>query len=177
MTHPPVDGRQARTAARRWALFVAVSVFAFWVVASASFQPSDLAIGLVLALLLGAWSVRFLWSGTAPDVSGHVLFALPGHLLLLAGEVALAAAHVARLVLDPRLPIRPRLVRCRTGLRSPVARTTFALSLTLTPGTLAVDTEAGCFLVHCLDEDSERRLLSGALERRVARMFGEGAPR
>jgi multicomponent Na+:H+ antiporter subunit E len=154
-------------------LFVASAVFVFWVVASASFRPSDLAVGMVTALLLGGWSVRFLWSGVAPAVSGNLLRALPEHVLLLAGEVALAAVHVARLVLDPRLPVRPRLVRYRTSLRSPSARTTFALSLTLTPGTLAVDAEAGCFLVHCLDEDSARRLLNGALERRVARMFAE----
>ncbi len=148
-------------------------MFVFWVIASASLRVPDLAVGIVVALLLGAWSVRFLWSGVAPAVSVRLFFALPGHLLLLAGEVAAAAVHVARLVLDPRLPIRPRLVQCRTGLRSPAARTTFALSLTLTPGTLAVDAEDGCFLVHCLDEDSARRLLDGALERRVAHMFGE----
>ncbi len=174
-THPSGDGRQVRAGARCAALFVAASVFVFWVVASGSLRSADLAVGFVVALLLGGWSVRFLWSGEAPGVSGRLLLALPGHLLLLAGEVGVAALHVARLVLDPRLPIRPRLVQCRTGLRSPAARTTFALSLTLTPGTLAVDAEAGCFLVHCLDEDSAQRLLDGALERRVARMFGEDA--
>ena len=173
MTHGPGEGRQARVAARRAVLFVAGSVFAFWIVASGSLRPADLAIGVVVALVLGSWSVRFLWSGKPPVMPGRLLRALPGHLLLLAGEVAMAAVHVARLVLDPRLPIRPRLVQCRTGLRSPAARTTFALSLTLTPGTLAVDADAGCFLVHCLDDDSARRLLDGALERRVARMFGE----
>jgi multicomponent Na+:H+ antiporter subunit E len=175
VTQLPGDGRRPRAAARRAALFVAASVLAFWVVVSGSLRLPDLAVGIVVALLLGGWSVRFLWSGAAPAVSGRLLLALPAHLVLLAGEVALAALHVARLVLDPRLPIRPRLVQCRTDLRSPAARTTFALSLTLTPGTLAVDAQGGCFLVHCLDEDSARRLLDGALERRVARMFGEDA--
>ena len=175
VTHSAGDGRQARAGTWRPALLVAAAVFAFWVVVSGSLRLPDLVVGGVVALLLGQWSVRFLWSGAAPAVPGSLLLVLPAHLLLLAGEVALAALHVARLVLDPRLPIRPRLVQCRTGLRSAAARTTFALSLTLTPGTLAVDAEGSCFLVHCLDEDSAQRLLEGALERRVARMFGEDA--
>jgi multicomponent Na+:H+ antiporter subunit E len=148
-------------------------VFAFWVVASGSLRTSDLVIGMVVAVLLGGWSVDFLWSGVGPAVPGRMLSALPGHLLLLSGEVALAAVHVARVVLDPRLPIRPRLVRYRTALHNPAAQTVFALSLTLTPGTLVVDTRAGIFLVHCLDEASALRLLDGAVEQRVARMFAE----
>ena len=171
--HPSEGGRRAGPATRRAAVLLTASVFVFWVVVSGSLRTSDLVIGMLLALLLGGWSVRYLWSGAAPAVPGRMLSALPGHLLLLAGEVALAAVHVARLVLDPRLPIRPRLVRYRTALRNPAAQTAFALSLTLTPGTLVVDTRAGIFLVHCLDEDSARRLLDGALEQRVARMFAE----
>ncbi|NGP52677.1 Na+/H+ antiporter subunit E [Thioalkalivibrio sp. XN8] len=170
----PREGR-ARTGTLRAATAAALAVFAFWLIVSASLDPADLAAGALLAVLLGWWSARFLWAGAPPVIAPGVLLGLPGHLVRLAGEVVVAALHVARLVLDPRLRVAPRLLRIRTGLRSPAARITFALSLTLTPGTLAIDLEDGVFLVHCLDEASAERLLDGALERRIARVFGEEA--
>lgn len=170
----PVPGEgQARAGALRPALAAAVAVFVFWLVVSASLAPADLVAGALLAAALGWWSARFLWAGAAPVVAPRLLLRLPNHLARLAGEVVVAALHVARLVLDPRLPVAPRLLRLETGLRSPAARITFALSLTLTPGTLAIDLEDGSFLVHCLDDASARRLLEGVLERRIAWVFGE----
>lgn len=148
-----------------------VAVFAFWLVISGSLAPADLLLGGALALLLGWWSARFLWAGHAPQVSVRQLFALLHYLLLFSGQVFLAAVHVARVVVDPRLPIRPRLIICRTGLQREVSRIAFAHSVSLTPGTLTVDMDGGTFLVHCLDEASAAGIRSGEIERRVARVF------
>jgi multicomponent Na+:H+ antiporter subunit E len=146
-------------------------VFAFWLVISASLAPVDLVLGLVLSLLLGGWSVRFLWAGDAPRLSPREAAALlrrtPGFGL----QIFLSALHVARVVLDPRLPIQPRLVTCRTGLQREISRVAFAQAVTLTPGTLTVDMQGGDFLLHCLDEASAERILDGSLERQVAGIF------
>ena len=169
----PGSARPSRGMSRM--LATGAVVFLFWLVISASLAPSDLALGLALSLLLGAWSVRFLWAGEAPRVSlreaALMLRGSPGFAL----QVMLAALHVARLVLDPRLPIDPRLVTCRTGLRRDISRIAFAQAVTLTPGTLTVDMRGGDFLLHCLDEASARRVLDGSLERQVARVFEPGA--
>lgn len=152
-------------------LAAAAVVFAFWLVISASLAPADLALGLVLSLLLGWWSVHFLWVGAAPRLSlregAMMLRQAPGFAL----QVFLSALHVARVVLDPRLPIDPRLVVCRTGLQRDISRIAFAQAVTLTPGTLTVDMRAGDFLLHCLDEASAQRILDGSLERQVAAVF------
>lgn len=148
-----------------------VAVFAFWLVISASLEPADLLLGVVLSTALGAWSVRFLWAGEAPRVSLRQLFALLRYLLGFSLEIFRSAVHVARMVVDPRLPISPRLITCHTGLRREISRVAFAHSVSLTPGTLTVDMDAGIFLVHCLDEPSASRILSGALEREIARVF------
>lgn len=151
-------------------------VFAFWLVISASVALTDLVLGLVLSLLLGWWSVRFLWAGEAPRLSLREAAALlrrsPGFGL----QVFLSALHVARVVLDPRLPIRPRMVTCRTALRREISRVAFAQAVTLTPGTLTVDMQGGDFLLHCLDEASAERILDGSLERQVAGIFEPGTP-
>ena len=151
-----------------------LAVFAFWLVISASLAPVDLAVGAVLSLLLGAWSARFLWAGEAPGVSPRELLALARFLLSFSREVFHSAVHVARVVLDPRLPIRPRLIVCRTGLAREVSRVAFANAVSLTPGTLTVDMDGGTFLVHCLDDETAEHLMSGALERRIAAVFEPG---
>jgi multicomponent Na+:H+ antiporter subunit E len=150
------------------------AVFAFWLIISASLAPPDLALGAALSLLLGWWSAQFLWAGDAPALSPRQLLALARYLLAFSGQVFLAALHVARVVVDPRLPIEPRLVVCRTRLRQEISRIAFAHSVSLTPGTLTVDMRGGEFLVHCLDEASAAQLLSGELEARVARVFEPG---
>lgn len=151
-----------------------VAVFAFWLVISPSLAPADLALGAAVSLLLGWWSARFLWAGAAPALSPRQLLALARYLWVFSGQVFLAALHVARVVIDPRLPIQPRLVVCRTRLRHETSRIAFAHSVSLTPGTLTVDMIGGEFLVHCLDEASAAQLLSGALEARVAQVFEPG---
>jgi multicomponent Na+:H+ antiporter subunit E len=152
-------------------LAVGAAVFAFWLILSASRAPADLALGAALSLVLGWWSARFLWAGEAPRVTPAQLSALSVYLLRLGVQVFLAALHVARIVMDPRLPISPRLVVCKTRLKLPVSRVAFANSVTLTPGTLTVDMADGTFLVHCLDGESAEALLNGSLERRIAQIF------
>jgi multicomponent Na+:H+ antiporter subunit E len=151
-------------------------VFVFWLVISASLAPADLLLGAVLSAALGAWSAGFLWAGAAPRLSRRQWLALIRYLAGYSVQVLRAALHVARLVLDPSLPIHPRMIVCRTGLRSELARVAFAHSVTLTPGTLTVDMDGGNFLVHCLDEASAAWLLNGELERRVAQVFETEGP-
>jgi len=152
-------------------------VFVFWLVVSASLAPADLLLGGALSLLLGWWSTAFLWARDSPGLSPRQFLALLLYLVAFAGTVFRAALHVARVVLDPALPIEPRLVVCHTRLRQRAARIAFALSVTLTPGTLTVDIDGDALLVHCLDEEASRRLRDGELERRVARVFEPEAAR
>lgn len=161
--------------ARARVLTACIAVFLFWLVISASLAPLDLALGLVLSVALGYWSARFLWGGHVPGLSARQHVALARFLAGFSLDVLRAAAHVARIVLDPRLPIHPRLVVCRTGLRTPLARFAFAQAITLTPGTLTVDMDGGAFLVHCLDEASSAKLVDGELERQIAAVFERDA--
>lgn len=86
-------------------------------------------------------------------------------------EVARANLAIAAIVLHPRLPVDPKLVSYPTALEGELALTTFANSVTLTPGTLTVDVEDGTLLVHTLTETSRTELLEGSLERAVRFVF------
>ncbi len=71
--------------------------------------------------------------------------------LWLAREIVRANIAVLKLVLRPKLDIEPRVVRAPSTQRSSLALATFANSITLTPGTVAVDVGASTILVHELD--------------------------
>ncbi len=67
-------------------------------------------------------------------------------------ECIKANLDVAYRVLHPRLPIRPAVVRVETGLKSDLALTVLANTISLTPGTTAIDVNpvTGVLYVHCM---------------------------
>lgn len=83
---------------------------------------------------------------------------------------------VAYRVLHVDLPIRPGIVRVPTGLKSDWSRTFLAASITLTPGTLAVDIDDDELYIHWINvpqADTERhaRLIVTRFEPLLRRIF------
>lgn len=147
---------------------------------------------LLLALLISAW---LLWSGQfKPLLLGlgaiscvltvyltrrmgyfeNEVFALRFGLRLfaywgwLAKEVVRSSIDVARVVLDPRLPINPQVFEIKASASHPVDQAILGNSITLTPGTLALDVHRGVIKVHSLTEAGAEELMSGEMDRRVA---------
>ena len=106
--------------------------------------------------------------------------ALPVHLGIrpflyvpwLQKEIVLSNLAVAKVILDPKLPIRPRLLRVRVSQTSDVAKAIHANSITLTPGTVTLDVRNDEFLVHALTDESAEGLLTGEMDRRCAALEG-----
>jgi len=85
----------------------------------------------------------------------------------LGREVFRSSLEVARVVIDPKLPISPRTVEITSASGHLVDQVILANSITLTPGTLAIDLHEGVIKVHSLTEQGARDLLSGEMNRRV----------
>lgn len=149
------------------------ALFAFWLILTGSIAPFDLALGAAFSVLLAIWAVRFLWPEDAPVVSLVQALRFVLYIPWLMVSVLLAAIHVAEVVLDPRMPIRPHIIGHRAVFERAVSRVTFANSITLTPGTLTVDVDDDTFYIHCLAERFATEIASGELERRVSRVFEE----
>jgi len=68
-------------------------------------------------------------------------------------EVLKANFEVAYRVVHPSLPINPGIVKVKTSLRSDIACTLLANSITLTPGTMSVDIDKdrSVLYVHWID--------------------------
>jgi multicomponent Na+:H+ antiporter subunit E len=154
-------------------LLTALPLFLFWLVLTGSVRPLDLALGALFSAMVGAWAARFLWAGDPPHLTIRTAGALIGYVVHLLKSVVVAAVHVAEVVVDPRMPVDPLVIEYRTALSTDTARTAFANSVTMTPGTLTVEIEGETLLIHCLAERFADEITSGELERRVARVFEE----
>ena len=99
------------------------------------------------------------------------------YLFVLGGYVIQANLDVAYRVLHLKMPIRPGIIRLKTRLRSPAARTTLGNSITLCPGTLTLDIwEDGTMMVHCInvrssDTNEASRQIIGRFEWFIEQIF------
>lgn len=94
----------------------------------------------------------------------------------LVWEIVIASLQVAYLVLHPRIPIDPYLVRFKTKLPNVTARVILGNSITLTPGTITVRIREDEFLVHTLTKISAASLVDDSLPRQVAKLFYKRPP-
>lgn len=96
-------------------------------------------------------------------------FAL-SYLFLLLWEILKAAIGVAGVIYRGENPGEGKLVRFSSGLRSELARTVLADSITLTPGTVTVEMRGDEFLVHCLLPSYGEGLADCSFVRRLRRL-------
>ena len=88
-------------------------------------------------------------------------------------QIVLSNIHVASLVLSPRMPIDPKMIRYKTRLTKDISLVTFANSITLTPGTITADIHEGEYYVHALSKKVADDLMTGEMEDKVAHVFEE----
>lgn len=78
-----------------------------------------------------------------------------------------ANIDVAKRILNPRLPIAPRIVRVTGTQKTDLCRVIFANSITLTPGTVSLDLDEEDIVVHALTKEAADDVQSGDMDRRV----------
>jgi multicomponent Na+:H+ antiporter subunit E len=65
-------------------------------------------------------------------------------------EIFVANVHVAKIILDPKLPISPILVHYRASQETDLGRAIYANSITLTPGTITTGVRGDELEIHSL---------------------------
>jgi len=151
-------------------------MFAGWIVLSSRFDAFFLILGVIASCLVAYFSGELLFPGTKVKRPFRRWLKFLGYVPWLIYQIFKSGVHVLRLVFHPRMMelIDPQLIRFRSKLTSDVSRTTFANSITLTPGTITVFVNLhGLFTVHAIDSESAESL-PGEMEERIARVFGEG---
>lgn len=93
------------------------------------------------------------------------------YLFWLLWQIILSGVYVAYVVLHPRLPIQPMIVRFTSRQPNVLARVILGNSITLTPGTFTLDIQDSLFTVHALTRTTEEGFVSGEMEANVARLY------
>ncbi len=145
-------------------------LFIFWVALTATTARHELVVGLVCSAFVAALTASLLGRAIDPHITLAVLLRLPFFLLRLLWEILKANYDVAKIILDPRLPVDPVLITYRTFLPHDLPRTVFSDSITLTPGTVTVELDDDLLSVHCLCPYHEKGL--ARLEGLVGWLFG-----
>lgn len=143
----------------------------FWILLSGYFTPFLLGAGVGSAMAVVWLSHRM----GLIDQEGHPIHLGARALVYwfwLFKEIIKSAWQVSLIVLHPALPISPTLVRFRPSQRTPVGLVIHANSITLTPGTIAVEASADEFLVHALTRGGAEGAASGEMDARVTRCEG-----
>ncbi len=73
------------------------------------------------------------------------------YVFVFLSELVKSNFDVAARVANPKLPINPGIVKVKTKLKSKLGRIMLANSITLTPGTLTVETKGEYYYIHWID--------------------------
>ena len=148
-------------------LALLIPLVAAWLLWSGIYKPLLLALGVFSCLLTIYIKHRMQYFETEVYALrfGRRLF---GYWLWLAKEVVKSSLDVARIVISPSLPISPQVVTIKASCENPVDQAILANSITLTPGTVALDVYQGEITVHALTSAGADELKKGEMDRRVA---------
>jgi multicomponent Na+:H+ antiporter subunit E len=125
-----------------WVLYLAVT---------GNLELSNLAVGLAIGVVIAL--IMQPRSQPLPLRSLPIaLFNLVRYVVWLAIDILRNGVRVARIVLDPRLPIRPGIIAIPAGTRSKVGLALSAHAITVTPGEQVIEIgDDGVMYTHCLN--------------------------
>ena len=131
------------------AIGLGVVLLGFWLALSGHYTPMLISFGV-------GSSIFVVWVAHRMDVVDHE--GVPLHLTWrflvyfpwLMKEVFVANLQVAKLILDPKMPISPRMVVFHGSQVTDLGRVIYANSITLTPGTITTGVEGKEYQIHAL---------------------------
>ena len=159
---------------RKLVLFIVT--FILWLLLTytlrVQFIITGVTVSLLTALLFGNMFVKN-WNKVF-QIKRYLWFLW--YLIIFIWECLKANLDVAYRVLHPALPIKPGIVKAKLSLKTDIARTILANSITMTPGTLSMDITGEHIFIHwiCIrDENLEatRQLIVDRFENILARIF------
>lgn len=138
---------------KKGALFF-ISLLIVWILL-AGLEQQEIITGAVISLLLTLifFSKASIFSEF--NLNFKSIFYSFIYIFIFLWELLKSNFDVAFRVVHPTIPINPGIVKVKTKLRSKLGRTILANSITLTPGTLTVETNGEDYYIHWIDVNSD----------------------
>lgn len=157
----------------RYIFLLTLALILYWLSLSGYFIPMILSFGVISILLVLGLCKRMgiLDFETAPYARTPAVFR---YFVWLSREIVKANMAVVKAVMRPDMEVSPTMVRIPLKHKTDIARTMFANSITLTPGTVSVDITEDDILVHALLSEMSAPEDFAEMETRAGRSVGEG---
>ncbi len=163
------------------ASIIATTLFlmAIYIVYTGAITPMDILLGLIGSIIIASFTADMLLRNPSKliDVKRWFYFLAYAFIYLTVIELK-AHLQVVKIILHPKTPVNPSIVRIPYEVTSDYAKTTIANSITNTPGTVVVDIDdtRKVFYVHWINaksiEDEEaRKRVSSTFEKYAKKIF------
>ena len=144
-----------------------ISLAFLWVMLSGHYTPLLLSLGLLSVLIVAIISSRMnLIIFDQPILQLYFIKFIPYGFWLIF-QIIKSNIDVCKRILNPKLPISPRLVTVRSSQLSNFAKVIYANSITLTPGTISIDLNGSDIKVHSLSKIGVDGLKAGDMDRKI----------
>lgn len=152
-----------------------VTLMTFWFIMSGFFDIVHGLMGVICVIAVMALNYQFRkhkYFEDEVDVLDKLRY---GRLFLyifwLAWQIVVSGIQVAKVILSPSLPIKPRMVKFNVDLPSAHAKMILGNSITLTPGTLTVDINGDEFIVHAIIPEAYEGITDDSMPQQVLKLF------
>ena len=137
-----------------------------WLLLSESFDGLHMGMGIVMAFGV-AWLNTQRSAPNAKIRGWRMLF----YFCWLVGRILHSGFHLSMLILNPALPIDPKMIRHKTDLQEEGSIVLLGNSITLTPGTITVEVNSRDLVVHAMDDSAASDVTNRRIERRIGGLF------
>ena len=153
-----------------------ILTFVFWLLLTFDFSWANMLAGAASALITSLLFAKFFFKKVGKFLQPVRYFCFIAYLLVMIWECIKANFDVAYRVLHPAMPIKPGIVKVNLNLKSDFARTMLSNSITMTPGTIAVDIVGDVLYVHWIYVSSDkpeeyRQKIVGRFEKYIKKTF------
>jgi multicomponent Na+:H+ antiporter subunit E len=150
--------------------------FIFWILLTFKLTLPNIITGTVASIICTLFFGRFFIKNVHKLLEPQRYFWFIIYLFIFVWECIKANFDVAYRVLHPSMPIRPGIVKVKTTLKSDMAKMLLANSITMTPGTIAVDIIDNDLYIHWIyirseDPETYTVMITGAFEKYIKRII------
>jgi len=176
-TRPNADASRSPADAGKYRnpIVQAVLLMAVWLILSGHYDFLHILYGVISVALVIGLNLRLrgipLVENQPAGMARIRIDRLVVYLPWLLWQIIQSGVYVAYVVLHPRMPIDPEILRFRSRQPGVMAKVILGNSITLTPGTLTLDIRGDDFTVHALTKDTARGLYEGSMPAWVASLY------
>lgn len=153
----------------RHTISLSLALAAFWLLNSGHYTPLILSLGVVsIAVVLCIAHRMDVVDHESQPV--HLTLKLPGYYIWLIKEIILANISVVKHIWLGNETISPTLTTIKASQKTDMGKVIYANSITLTPGTVAVDLVGDRIMVHALLRENIEALQAGEMDQRVSQL-------